>query len=71
MVVLAADAAAGEIAAAEKKWEDAITHLEKAVNPEDELRYAEPPPWHYPMRHSLGAVASARQRGYKKARGKT
>lgn len=56
MVMLAANAAAGEIAATEKKWEDAITYLEKAVNLQDNLNYTEPPPWHYPVRHSLGAV---------------
>ena len=56
MVMLAANAAAGEIAATEKNWEDAIMYLEKAVNLQDELNYTEPPPWHYPMRHSLGAV---------------
>ena len=53
---LAANAAAGEIAASEKKYEDAIAYLEKAVNIQDGLAYTEPPPWHYPMRHSLGAV---------------
>ena len=56
MVRLAGNAMAGEIAATEKKWEDAIKHLEKAVNLQDNLAYTEPSPWHYPMRHSLGAV---------------
>ena len=56
MVMLAGNAMAGEIAATEKKWEDAITYLEKAVNLQDNLAYTEPPPWHYPTRHSLGAV---------------
>lgn len=56
MVSLAGNAMAGEIAATEKKWEDAIHYLETAVNLQDNLFYTEPPPWHYPMRHSLGAV---------------
>ncbi|HXV59115.1 MAG TPA: tetratricopeptide repeat protein, partial [Vicinamibacteria bacterium] len=34
----------------------AIDSLEKAVNLQDNLAYTEPPPWHYPVRHSLGAV---------------
>ena len=55
-ISLAANAAAGEIAATEQKWEDSIRYLEKAVNLQDNLFYAEPPPWYYPMRHSLGAV---------------
>jgi tetratricopeptide (TPR) repeat protein len=56
MVMLAANTTAGEIAASEGKWEDAIMYLEKAVNLQDNLAYAEPPPWHYPARHSLGKV---------------
>ena len=56
MVKLAGNAMAGEIAAAQKNWEEAINYLEKAVNLQDGLTYTEPPPWHYPMRHSLGAV---------------
>lgn len=56
MVSLAANAMAGEIAASEKQWEDAIHYLENAVNLQDNLFYAEPSPWHYPVRHSLGAV---------------
>ncbi len=56
MVSLAGNAMAGEIAATEKNWEDAIHYLETAVNLQDNLFYAEPAPWHYPMRHSLGAV---------------
>jgi tetratricopeptide (TPR) repeat protein len=56
MVSLAGNALAGEIAATQKKWEDAINYLETAMNLQDNLFYAEPAPWHYPMRHSLGAV---------------
>ena len=56
MVNLAGNAMAGEIAAKQKNWEEAIHYLEKSVNLQDGLAFAEPPPWHYPMRHSLGAV---------------
>ena len=56
LIMLAGNAMAGEIAATEQDWEDAISYLEKAVVLQDDLTYAEPPPWHYPTRHSLGAV---------------
>ncbi len=56
LVMIAGNAMAGEIAAIEKKHDEAIEYLEKAVNLQDNLMYTEPPPWHYPMRHSLGAV---------------
>jgi len=46
----------GEIAAAKKKYDEAIPHLEKAVRLEDSLVYTEPSEWHYPPRHALGAV---------------
>jgi len=56
MVNLAGNAMAGEIAAKQMNWDEAIRYLEKSVNLQDGLAYAEPPPWHYPVRHSLGAV---------------
>lgn len=56
LVMIAGNAMAGEIAAIEKKYDEAIDYMEKAVNLQDNLMYTEPPPWHYPMRHSLGAV---------------
>jgi tetratricopeptide (TPR) repeat protein len=46
----------GEIAAASKDFDSAITHLQKAVQIEDNLTYDEPPVWPNPMRHYLGAV---------------
>ncbi len=46
----------GEIAAAKKNYDVAISHLEKAVRLEDSLVYTEPSEWHYPPRHALGAV---------------
>lgn len=56
LVMIAGNSMAGEIAAVEKKWDESINYLEKAVNLQDNLMYTEPPPWHYPTRHSLGAV---------------
>lgn len=47
---------AGEIAAAKQDWPNAIAHLETAVRLQDELNYDEPPVWHFPTRHALGAV---------------
>jgi tetratricopeptide (TPR) repeat protein len=47
---------AGELAAARGDYDKAIALLEKAVRLEDALNYAEPPDWHAPVRHALGAV---------------
>ena len=47
---------AGEIAAAGGDYDGAIAELEKGVALESELTYDEPPPWHLPVRHVLGAV---------------
>jgi tetratricopeptide (TPR) repeat protein len=46
----------GELAAARKDYEKAISHLERAVRLEDSLVYTEPSEWHYPPRQALGAV---------------
>ena len=47
---------AGEIAAVRGRAERAIEEMRSAVALQDSLRYAEPPAFHYPVRHSLGAV---------------
>jgi tetratricopeptide (TPR) repeat protein len=47
---------AGELAAARKDYEGAVKALEQAVALEDANVYFEPPLWHQPARHSLGAV---------------
>ncbi len=47
---------AGELAAKRGDFDKAIAHLERAVRYEDSLIYTEPADWHYPVRHSLGAV---------------
>jgi hypothetical protein len=46
----------GEIAAANKNYDAAVAHLERAVRLEDALVYTEPAEFHYPPRHALGAV---------------
>ena len=47
---------AGEIAAARGQFDQAITHLEKAVRLEDALVYTEPLEFHLPPRLALGAI---------------
>lgn len=47
---------AGETAARQGQYEQAIERLTAAAQLEDTLRYYEPPLWHIPVRHSLGAV---------------
>jgi tetratricopeptide (TPR) repeat protein len=47
---------AGEIVAREGRYEQSIEKLRAAAELEDRLRYYEPPLWHIPVRHSLGAV---------------
>jgi len=53
---IAPEVLGGEIAAAKKNYDEAISHLEKAVRLEDSLVYTEPSEWHYPPRHALGAI---------------
>jgi len=53
---IAKEVLAGEIAAAKKNYDPAITHLERAVRLEDALVYTEPAEFHFPPRHALGAV---------------
>lgn len=53
---IAAEVLAGELAAARGDLAAAVAHLEAGVRREDALRYDEPPPWHFPVRHVLGAV---------------
>lgn len=56
---IATDVLAGEIAARQGRLDEALNHLRSATDREDRLRYYEPPLWHYPVRHSLGAVLLA------------
>lgn len=50
------DVLEGEIAAARKRYPEAIAALQRAVEKEDALLYSEPPDWPVPPRHNLGAV---------------
>ena len=46
----------GEMAAAQGQIAKAVGLLEKGVEYEEQLIYSEPPAWHIPVRHNLGAV---------------
>jgi hypothetical protein len=50
---------AAEIALHSGKAADAITPLAEAKEIEDGLTYMEPPYWHHPVRHLLGAALLA------------
>jgi len=47
---------AGEIAARQRRYDEAIRQLEEAVSIQDRLPYDEPPPWYFPERQALGRV---------------
>jgi tetratricopeptide (TPR) repeat protein len=51
---LAAEALAGDIAAAQKQFEQAVGHFQAAARMEDALTYDEPPPWYHSARNMLG-----------------
>ena len=53
---LAAEIVAGEVAAKSGDTDKSVEHMSNAVELQDDLQYMEPPTWHYPVRHSLGAV---------------
>ncbi|NHC38302.1 tetratricopeptide repeat protein [Scytonema millei] len=53
---LASQVLAGEIAAQQKNYQQAIAHLKKAVKLEDALVYTEPADWSQPARQSLGGI---------------
>lgn len=46
----------GEIAASERRYDDAINLLEAAIEIEDQLLYQEPPDWFFSVRHHLGHI---------------
>lgn len=56
LLKIAVEVLTGKLAAKQGDYDQAIAHLETAVSLEDKLNYDEPPPWHYPVRQSLGAV---------------
>jgi tetratricopeptide (TPR) repeat protein len=59
MLLLAAEALAGEIAARGGDTTTAARHFTEAVKIQDGHWFTEPPPWYYPVRQSLGAALLA------------
>jgi len=59
VLAVAEQVLAGEIALAERRFDEAIASLRQAVRLEDDLLYMEPPEWIQPARHTLGAVLIA------------
>lgn len=53
---------AAELAVADGDHDAAIAALRDAVRTEDQIPYDEPPGWHMPVRHTLGAVLLAADR---------
>ena len=53
---IAPEVLAGDIAARRKDYDKAVASFERAIRYEDALIYNEPPDWHAPVRHWLGAV---------------
>ena len=56
IVALGLEVLKGEIAARQKQYDAAIAHFDRAVRLEDAMTYTEPPDWHAPVRHWLGAT---------------
>jgi tetratricopeptide (TPR) repeat protein len=47
---------AGDLAMRRKEYDRGIAHFDRALRFEDALTYTEPPDWHAPVRHWLGAA---------------
>jgi tetratricopeptide (TPR) repeat protein len=56
IVALALEVLRAEMAARQKQYDEAIARFDRAVRLEDAMTYTEPPDWHAPVRHWLGAV---------------
>lgn len=56
---IATEVLAGELAAKQGDYKQAIAHMKKAVSLEDALVYTEPADWYQPTRQSLAAVLLA------------
>jgi tetratricopeptide (TPR) repeat protein len=56
IVDLALEVLRADLAARQKQYGEAITRFDRAVRLEDAMIYTEPPDWHAPVRHWLGAT---------------
>jgi tetratricopeptide (TPR) repeat protein len=54
LLKLAAEVLAGRIAAAERRFDHAVTHFRAAAGMEDALTFDEPPAWYHSARNLLG-----------------
>jgi pimeloyl-ACP methyl ester carboxylesterase/tetratricopeptide (TPR) repeat protein len=54
LLKLAGEVLAADIAAGQRRFDEAIAHLKTAVTIEDGLTYDEPPPWYHTVRSRLG-----------------
>ena len=54
LLELAAEVLAGDIAARQQRFDEAVAHLKTAIAMEDGLTYDEPPPWYHSVRNRLG-----------------
>jgi len=56
LIAIAHRTARAELLAAQRRLDEAIELLREAVEIEESLHYDEPPPWHAPVRQTLGVV---------------
>ncbi len=56
LLKLAAEVLAGDIAARQQRFDEAVAHLKTAITMEDGLTYDEPPPWYHSVRNRLGGT---------------
>jgi tetratricopeptide (TPR) repeat protein len=56
LLTIAREVLEGELAGRERRFDQAVAHLDRAVRLEEGLSYGEPPDWYYPTRHNLGAA---------------
>jgi tetratricopeptide (TPR) repeat protein len=56
LIEIAARVVGGELAAKREQYDEAVRLLREALRLEESLPYQEPPYWHHPVRHVLGAV---------------
>lgn len=56
LLQIATEVLAGELAAKQGNYQQAIAHLRTGVKLQNELNYSEPAPWYAPVQQTLGAV---------------
>lgn len=56
LLQIGSEVLAGELAAKQGNFEEAIAHLRKGIELEESLNYDEPAPWYSPLRQTLGLV---------------